>query len=577
MSILAGVFLKDPRDQLSENQRSAIQAALFKATGLTATSQGFPTAHFCKIDFEAFSSAAFFRTDQGMAMLAGDPVLEDPQSGNRSQQLKALAEEVGKDQENLIAKALGSYVAAFFEASENQLRLVTDRGASKPLYYYEDAGWVVFASMLKFFENFNAIPKRMDIRAITEMTLFSVPLADRTPYADIHCVRTAEKIVFSSGPTRKSFYFRWDEVDSSPVPEKILSVQIRDAFRASVARRAQDITTAESFLSGGLDSRCVVSELVRIGKRVQSFNFSPAKTLDSLLGAQFSARVGSQHFTEDIEPGDTRHFLTRLRDRFDHLDPGTLLAERPKQIWDGGGTGLTINLHRIDDPMLELLRQNKMEEAIKRMVVINGMSLPPAIFNPKMYPQIKEVLIEGVRSEFERIHAPERGRVWPIFLLHSYEGKHLYGLLEDIGDYRIELVQPFLDWNFVKVCFHLPLETAMLHRFFNSWLKELSPAVLQVPWQAYPDRPPCPLPVPDLPDQWAPGNPFKVAEREWLRKKAIGLLKKRNFCHPIFRKRTLLPMGLLTGLNLHDYGYAMKIWKRYATYYEKSDGKMVMP
>jgi hypothetical protein len=577
MSLLAGIFLKDRKSILSDEDRGALKTALIKATGLTPTLQDFPTARFCKIDFDAFPGEALFRTVDAMGMLAGDPVLEDQNIGDRAHQLKALAAEVWNGKTNLKRKSRGSYVAAFFGDHENELHLLADRGASKPLYYYEDARWVVFSSLLKVFENLDAVPKRMDIRALTEMTLFSVPLADRTPYADIHSVRAGEIIHFGARATRKSFYFRWDEVDTSPIPEKELSSRIRDAFHESVVRRSQGQKHVQSFLSGGLDSRCVAAELVGLGKHVQTFNFSPAQTLDSVLGSQFAACVKTEHFTEDIAPSDTRHFLKRLRDRLDHLPPEALLADRSRQIWDGGGTGLTVNLHRIDDAMLGLLRENKTDEAIKRMVTLNGMHLPPGPFSPKTFLKIKDVLIEGVHAEFERINPKERGRLWPIFMLHSYEGKHLYALLEELGNYRIELVQPFLDWNFVEACFHLPLEKAMAHRFFFTWLKTLAPSVTEVAWQAYPDRPPCPLPLPDLPNQWAPGNPFRIAQREGLRKSAIELMKRRTFCSPIFRKRALVAMGILTGLNLRDYGYAIKIWKRFAPYYEKSHGKMVMP
>jgi asparagine synthase (glutamine-hydrolysing) len=584
MTIFAGIFLKDRNARISDADHAALLSAMTRSMGSAPTTHSAPAFMIAKVDIGAFSGDALLFGKQApggdpgdAAMLAGNPVLEDGVRWDRSRELAALAESLGRGDGSVAAKSRGSFVAAVYRARDHELHLLADRGATKPLYFHEDAHRLVFSTQLGIFENLDTIPKRMNIRAITEMSVFGVALADRTPYADIASVRACEWIRFGIGGRRKSFYFRWDHFSAEPGSEKQVGEEAYQVFRDGVNRRLGESRRVQSFLSGGLDSRCVVSVLRDLGAEVNSFNFSPALTLDSVLGEQFSAKVGTRHTAEAIRPGDARHFLTMLRERIDASEGLLPVANAPRQIWDGGGTGLTLNLHRINDGMVALLRAGKTDDAIRHTLKAHDLTLPRSLFQPETFAKLAGVLEEGIREELAGFQCEDPARLWQVFMLYSYEGKHLHGLLEDLGRYRIELVQPFLDWKLVETLFRLPVEKNMWHRFYFPWLKEFPAAVLQVPWQAYSWCPPCPLPLPALPDQWAKGNPFKIAEREKWRKKAGQLLWKRSFCPPLFRPGYLTLTTLASLARLGDYRYAFKVWNRFSQYHEKSGGRMVMP
>ena len=105
------------------------------------------------------------------------------------------------------SKIIGTFCATPTERSawsttsreSGTLTLVADKLGIRPLYYWMDDESVVFASALRILEECPLVPKKMDLRAVTEMVGLDAPLADRTPYAGISLLKPAEVVQMTNG------------------------------------------------------------------------------------------------------------------------------------------------------------------------------------------------------------------------------------------------------------------------------------------------------------------------------------------------------------------------------------------
>ncbi len=116
----------------------------------------------------------------------------------------------------------------------------------------------------------------------------------------------------------------------------------------------------------------------------------------------------------------------------------------------------------------------------------------------------------------------------------------------------------------------MPLDLCLYHRFYNKWLSLFQPEVSSVPWQAYPNHEPCPLPIPEgLEYQWdskaySAWRAFK--KRELLRKTA-EMLSGSEFPDAILDKRYLRLARLVYRWGLRDYGYVLEVALTYHRYW----------
>ena len=75
----------------------------------------------------------------------------------------------------------------------------------------------------------------------------------------------------------------------------LMSKEAYDKFTTAIDRRLRSDTSAIAFISGGLDSRCVVAELCKRNVEVYTFNFSLSREQDQVLSAEFARQIGAIH------------------------------------------------------------------------------------------------------------------------------------------------------------------------------------------------------------------------------------------------------------------------------------------
>jgi hypothetical protein len=179
-----------------------------------------------------------------------------------------------------------------------------------------------------------------------------------------------------------------------------------------------------------------------------------------------------------------------------------------------------------------------------------------------------------VLEEVQRLSSFAEGRRLHLFLMMNDQRRHLCQMYEDIDTSRLEPVNPFFDADFMRLILTSPIEPFLQHRFYNAWLKEFQYQLDSIPWQAYDDHAPCPLPIPEqLNSQWSDG----FYSKQSLKEESTKLLahSSRALASPMFpsgllRRSTMRLAWWMTRTGIRDYSYLLSIASNLTRYASKA-------
>lgn len=583
MTVLAGVISRDPALHIGAATRERLHRNVSRNPDDARIVLDDARAHFVKVDTGGFGRPAHRISPAGsMAMLAGEPLLTGagPAGMERDVQLQFLHAELDDGNLKSLRAASGTFCGAYFDPRTGTAHLIADRLALRPLYYAVVDDFLYFSSALRILEALPEVPKTMDVTAVAEITGFGYPFGASTAYAGISVLQPCEVVTLRGRDLSSSRYFRWDSIRAFCGSDEEALDETRRKFQAAVRRRLRGEGTVLSYLSGGLDSRCTVAALRAEGVNAYTFNFSLPGTQDEVFGCDFAARIGTVHHDVPTEPNpDWSGIMANAWKAAAHRHPRK--PERPNVVWSGEGGSVGLGHVYFSPEIVDLLKnQRDTDGAIEVFLRQQHKSIKTRILKPSLAAQLRGHLHARLGSELASIHHPDPLRVLYIFLNSNGPRRHLVEHFDDNDLHRLEFLMPFNDAEFLEWVTSLPAESCLYHRFYVRWLSRFDPAVLAVPWQAYPGHVRSPVPVPSgLPDQWTASAPaaHQAAERRDLLRKSAAMLSAADFPRPILRRSYLTLMHWAYKLGLLDYAYALKTALTYYGYWHSTGGRHLLP
>ena len=582
LTILAGIFSRNPKTLIKDIDCETLRSVLSRSPNDELVTFRDPRAYLAKLDIGAYEEPAVrFDSSRSVSMLAGEPLLADGEIPfrTRTQDLEFLHQAWDRRNWEILKNTRGVFCAAHYKQSEAKLTLIADKLCIRPLYYWEGEEYIVFATAIRILEALPIVPKVMDLRGVAEIASFGYALGPRTPYVNISLLKAAEVVEFSDKGVSRRQYYRWDEIPVSNQPEEVLLKRSYRNFETAIARRLRSDCATLAFLSGGLDSRCIVAGLRGRNVAVYTFNFSRPGTQDQALASEFGKKVGSIHkeLTWDIEPKLSAMMSSALKELNEHAI-GSI--KRPRLVWAGDGGSVGLGHVYISQVIADSMRDGKIELAIKAFLDAHQASVVKGIFNADIAKFFSNILEAGIKEELDQIDCDDSARSFHVFLLFNDQRRHLSSHFEDIDIHRIEFHLPFFDSDFLSSVIECPMELCLAHRFYTKWLALFPSTVTSVPWQAYPGHEPCLLPIPEgLHYQWQPEH-FKdlhEMEKKYLLEQGRKLLKAKDFPSKILSRSRLRLANFMYRTGLRDYGYVMKTAQIYCKYWVRSGGNYKLP
>jgi asparagine synthase (glutamine-hydrolysing) len=540
-----------------------------------------PGAFFAKLDIGAFGEPAVVNDSDGaVTLLAGEPLLRAG-DGRRSDTDTIHRAFLDGDVDPLLATATGVFSAIHFDPSNGGLTLVTDKLGIRPVYYWAGDEYVVFAGALRILEELAEVPKVMDVRTVTEIVGLGYALADRTPYADIKMLRPAERVSFADGNISRETYWRWDEIGKATVSEGDLLSALYRRFETAVARRNRSDTATSAYLSGGLDSRCIVAALREQGVEAHTYNFARPKTQDLIFGREFAREAGAIHQEIPKPAGDmVPDYSQLMASAIAGSKNKQHLPERPSLVWSGEGGSVALGHVHLSEEMVEWMRAGEIDRVITEYIRRESAAVAPKLFTAAAAQALSGILEDGIRGELGKLKSPDPARNFYLYLLLNDQHRKLARHFEDLDLHRLEFQVPFFDSDFLEAIVAIPIDICLRHRLYIKWLSLFPPAVTAVPWQAYPGHQTCPVPVSEeLAYQWA--DTFQAAERSTRQRREADLagemLGSTDFPGEILNRRNLRLAALIHRSGLRNYQYLLGPAATYHSFWQKCGGRYVLP
>ena len=586
MTLFAGIFSRHEHQPITDSVCDELRRLISRDQADEVREFKDPRCFLVKVDIGAFADPAFRIDEDGsVSLLAGEPILalgDNVRVQTRSKDLDLLHESWKRGDWNPLKLARGVFSAVHYQPQTGNLLLISDKLCIRPLYYWADEQFVIFATALRVLESLDVIPKVMDLRGVTEMCGLGYPLGCRTPYAGISLLNAAEIVEVEEKSITRHRYWSWNEIGPSSRSEDELLTDLHASFVRAVSLRNGNDKTTVAYLSGGLDSRCVVSALLDLNVRVHTFNFALPATQDYVFGNDFAAAAGTIHEAIPKEHGDlTPDYSTLMAHAWgssSHRDDQP--AERLSLAWSGEGGSVALGHVHLSSEIAGLMRSGHTEVAIEMFLWQEQASVTSRLLQPEAGSHLNQVLHDGIHEEVNNLHCVDPARSFYLFLMLNDQRRKLAAHFENIDQHRLELQLPFFDSEFLAQVVSLPIDTCLRHEFYLKWIKLFPKVATSVPWQSYPGHAPCPLPIKQKAAyQWddAHQNEQASALKAKLLEQAEQMLRASDFPKGILKKQYLRIATLIYRFGLRDYSYVIQAAWKYCTYWKLSGGKHALP
>jgi asparagine synthase (glutamine-hydrolysing) len=214
-----------------------------------------------------------------------------------------LYEELGP---GLVERLAGMFCFALWDSRRRRLLIARDRVGKKPLHYYHDPlGSLTFASELGALAADPAMPREIDPSSLDQYLAYGYVNAPDTIWRRVRKLEPGHRLIWEGGTVEVDRWWQLDystEVDASPAE---LQTELRELIAGAVKRRLVADVPLGAFLSGGIDSAIVVSQMAEHSSgpvRTFSIGFEE-EDFNELAGARSIAeRFGTDHTEFTVRP-----------------------------------------------------------------------------------------------------------------------------------------------------------------------------------------------------------------------------------------------------------------------------------
>ncbi len=216
----------------------------------------------------------------------------------------------------------GMFAFAIYDGLEKKLFLARDKMGVKPMYYtYGDEG-LMFSSELRPILHSGLKKFKLNKEVLPEYTMYQTVLAPNTLIKGIRFLEAGHYITYTTAGAQMIQYYDLSRVKTSneKMPYGEICKQVRALLTSSVQRRMVSDVPFGAFLSGGIDSSCIVGLMSELSPtRVNTFNvsFDEGEFSESEYAKQIAKKFNTQHHEIRLQPND---FLKQLPDALNAMD-----------------------------------------------------------------------------------------------------------------------------------------------------------------------------------------------------------------------------------------------------------------
>ncbi len=210
----------------------------------------------------------------------------------------------------------GMFAFAMWDERHQRLFLARDRFGEKPLFIYEDARGLYFASEIKALLRIPGIRPAVDLQGVWDYLAYRYVPGPKTLFTGVRKLLPGTTATWEGGVLSERRY--WSAPDRSPLPAHASERDVVERFLAQLdqAVKLQMVSDVPfgAFLSGGIDSSTIVALMSRHNSMVKTFSvgFGEASYSELAYAGEVARHFGTRHHEIVVANRDIVEWLPRL-------------------------------------------------------------------------------------------------------------------------------------------------------------------------------------------------------------------------------------------------------------------------
>ncbi|MEM3610200.1 MAG: asparagine synthase-related protein [Candidatus Anstonellales archaeon] len=403
----------------------------------------------------------------------------------------------------------GNFVILIYDFERKMAIIANDRFAFRTHYYAFHNEKLYLAPEIKAFFLDKTFKKELDNEGLVGFLAFGDIIGGRSFFKGIRIIEPASIIKFDGKKMSVEKYWEFSyHPDYSKREEEFVEELIK-AFKHAVRIRVKDDLRYSVSLSGGLDSRIVLSILSAIKKeKINAVTWGSEDCDEVKIARRVAKKLGiSSHLIIDITPDLILKFAEKevfLSDGHSYIGEGYAypVMKEVKKITDVlldgsaldltlGGSYLThraVNFNGTDEEFMCFLLKSK---PYSRFFYSSGEL--KQLFSPEYYERIKHIPLKLFREQYKKLKSKEYGNKCDEFAMNVHVA------YTQVGDITVrnfvEVTHPTGDNDFIDIILSIPPEKRMSHKIYRKFLMRIAPSLAKIPYEKTMAPPILPTPI----------------------------------------------------------------------------------
>jgi asparagine synthase (glutamine-hydrolysing) len=203
--------------------------------------------------------------------------------------------------EGCLGRLAGMFAFALWDARRERLFLARDRLGVKPLYYYASPGLFLFGSEIRALLASGLVPRRLDMTGLASYLAFGAVQDPLTIIEGVRSLPPGHTLVWEKKHFETSSYWSLAEVASRPPATDApgeAGAAVRGLIQQAVSERLISDVPIGVFLSGGVDSSCIVAVASKASQKpLETFSvvFGDSEFCEDRYSDQVAREYGCHH------------------------------------------------------------------------------------------------------------------------------------------------------------------------------------------------------------------------------------------------------------------------------------------
>jgi asparagine synthase (glutamine-hydrolysing) len=215
----------------------------------------------------------------------------------------------------------GMFAFAIWDRIEKTLYLARDRMGVKPLYYYANDNFFVFASEIRAILASGLMPAKLNKEAVANFLKYQSVSSPDSIIKGIHELPAAHFMQVKESGFEKKCYWDITSVDPKRSADRVtIKKNIHELLQKSVSQRLISDVPIGAFLSGGIDSSAIVALMSRASSsRPVTFNiaFEESAFDESAYAELVAKKFNTDHHKIVMQPNVMLEELTNALNAMD--------------------------------------------------------------------------------------------------------------------------------------------------------------------------------------------------------------------------------------------------------------------